>query len=85
MTVREFLEEIRKNLCSKTNVISLMFGPQLQEQAFLQVGGTDAGLKDHETIIFRPSGTEPKLKAYIFANGDARLAHYKELMAKLMK
>ena len=30
-------------------------------------------LKDNETITIRPSGTEPKLKAYIFANGEERL------------
>jgi len=42
-------------------------------------------LKDHETVIFRPSGTEPKMKAYVFANGDERLKHFKELIAKIMK
>jgi phosphoglucomutase len=30
-------------------------------------------LKSGETITIRPSGTEPKLKAYIFANGDENL------------
>ena len=42
-------------------------------------------LKDHETVIFRPSGTEPKLKAYVFANGDERIKHFKELITSLMK
>lgn len=42
-------------------------------------------LKDHETIIFRPSGTEPKMKAYVFANGDERLAHFKKLISEIMK
>ena len=42
-------------------------------------------LEDNETIIFRPSGTEPKLKAYVFANGDERLAHFKELITSFMK
>ena len=42
-------------------------------------------LKDHETVIFRPSGTEPKMKAYVFANGDERLKHFKELITKIMK
>lgn len=42
-------------------------------------------LKDHETVIFRPSGTEPKMKAYVFANGDSRLKHFKELITKIMK
>ena len=42
-------------------------------------------LEDHETVIFRPSGTEPKLKAYVFANGDERVKHFKELISNLMK
>ena len=42
-------------------------------------------LKDHETIIFRPSGTEPKMKAYVFANGDARIEHFKKLIPELFK
>lgn len=42
-------------------------------------------LKDHETVIFRPSGTEPKMKAYVFANGDNRLKHFKELITQIMK
>ena len=42
-------------------------------------------LKNHETVIFRPSGTEPKMKAYVFANGDNRLKHFKELISKIMK
>ena len=42
-------------------------------------------LEDHETVIFRPSGTEPKLKAYVFANGDERVAHFKKLISDLMK
>ena len=42
-------------------------------------------LKDHETVIFRPSGTEPKLKAYVFANGDERIKHFKELISSMMK
>ena len=42
-------------------------------------------LKDHETIIFRPSGTEPKMKAYVFANGDARIEHFKKLIPELLK
>lgn len=42
-------------------------------------------LEDNETIIFRPSGTEPKLKAYVFANGDERIAHFKKLITDLMK
>ena len=42
-------------------------------------------LKDHETVIFRPSGTEPKLKAYVFANGDERIEHFKQLITSFMK
>lgn len=29
-------------------------------------------LTDNNKIIFRPSGTEPKVKAYVFANGETR-------------
>ena len=41
-------------------------------------------LTEDETIIFRPSGTEPKLKAYLFAKGDAGLAKYKEIIGDII-
>lgn len=37
-------------------------------------------LKNGETITIRPSGTEPKLKAYIFALGVENLEKYKKLI-----
>ena len=41
-------------------------------------------LPEHETIIFRPSGTEPKLKAYIFAQeGHIQALHNK--LDKILK
>ena len=42
-------------------------------------------LKDNETITVRSSGTEPKLKAYIFANGEKQLENFKKLINKLIK
>ena len=37
-------------------------------------------LSENETIIFRPSGTEPKLKAYVFAK-KSNLEKYKKLIS----
>ncbi|MCQ2793176.1 MAG: phospho-sugar mutase [Bacilli bacterium] len=37
-------------------------------------------LKGGETITIRPSGTEPKLKAYVFALGQDNLEKYKKLI-----
>ena len=37
-------------------------------------------LKNGETITIRPSGTEPKLKAYVFALGNDNLEKYKKLI-----
>ncbi len=42
-------------------------------------------LKNGETITIRPSGTEPKLKAYIFAFGDDNLKKYIRIIDEIIK
>lgn len=38
-----------------------------------------------ETITIRPSGTEPKLKAYVFANGEKSLEALKKLVSEFIE
>ena len=41
--------------------------------------------EDNSTITIRPSGTEPKLKVYVFANGQARVDELKALFDGFIK
>ena len=40
--------------------------------------------RNNDTITFRPSGTEPKLKAYIFTSDENRLNQYISLIDDIM-
>lgn len=42
-------------------------------------------LSTSETITIRPSGTEPKLKVYIFANGERNLKTFQKLLTKFIE
>ena len=42
-------------------------------------------LEDNSTITIRPSGTEPKLKIYVLANGEKRVNELKELFNSFVK
>lgn len=42
-------------------------------------------LSNFETVTIRPSGTEPKIKAYIFAKGNLRVKELKDKIDEIMK
>ena len=81
-----FKPELGKVLYMGDYKLGKIFYPDREEETNLPKSDViKFFLEDNETVIFRPSGTEPKLKAYIFANGDERLAHFKKLISEMMK
>lgn len=57
--IHDFKNNTIKTITNETNPLGM---PMADVMKFV--------LKNNETIIFRPSGTEPKLKAYIFAKKE---------------
>ena len=90
-TAAEAMRTARANVYTVTGVTDYAAGAEmprvsgLQKEAAQTLPTTNVIEYRHEgnnKVIFRPSGTEPKVKAYVFAKGETR-AEAQELLDTL--